>query len=323
MTNRYNPAGHHRRSIRLPDYDYTQAGLYFVTVCTHGGEEIFADPLLRRVIETFWQRIPRHFPGVTLDAWVVMPNHLHGILIIHGDGDGGGRDGRGEASHETNLSAQPLASGRTNSTAQPPTGDASPLHEPTSSAQPPAGDASPSHEPASSAQPPASACTGEASQETTWSIRPLASGRTDSSAQLPTRDASPLPEPASSAQPPAGDASPLPEPASSAQPPAGDASPLPPYPQGVPSGSLGAIVGNFKSVTARRINQLRRAPGTPVWQRNYYEHIIRGERALRAIRRYIAANPANWTLDPLHPAATITAAGSWDEDIWRALQEPL
>lgn len=72
-------------------------------------------------------------------------------------------------------------------------------------------------------------------------------------------------------------------------------------PTGPPSGSLGAIVGNFKSVTTRRINRMRKTPGGPVWQRNYYEHIIRDEGELRRIRNYILANPARWAQDQENP----------------------
>ncbi|RKY87205.1 hypothetical protein DRQ11_06870, partial [candidate division KSB1 bacterium] len=67
------------------------------------------------------------------------------------------------------------------------------------------------------------------------------------------------------------------------------------------SGSLGAIVGNFKSVTARRINRIRKTPGTPVWQRNYYEHIGRNETELARIREYIRLNPLKWELDRENP----------------------
>ena len=59
-----------------------------------------------------------------------------------------------------------------------------------------------------------------------------------------------------------------------------------PLPCSAAHGSLGAIIGNVKSVMARRINQVRDAPGAPVWQRNYYEHVVRTEGALRAIREY-------------------------------------
>jgi REP element-mobilizing transposase RayT len=58
------------------------------------------------------------------------------------------------------------------------------------------------------------------------------------------------------------------------------------------AGSLGAIIGQFKSVTTKRINQTRNTPGAPVWQRNYYEHIIRNDSDLHAIRQYISSNPA-------------------------------
>jgi REP element-mobilizing transposase RayT len=161
---RYDPNKHHRRSIRLRQYDYTQPGAYFVTLVTHGRELTFDDSVLCRVAETMWQRIPRHFPFVELDECVVMPNHVHGILVIVDQ----------NANNDT-----------------PPSGPA--------------------------------------------------------------------------------------------------------------SGSLGAIVGNFKSVTARRINRIRKTPGTPVWQRNYYERVIRNERELNAIRQYIRDNPAHWAEDRENP----------------------
>jgi hypothetical protein len=62
-------------------------------------------------------------------------------------------------------------------------------------------------------------------------------------------------------------------------------------------GSLPTIVRSFKSATTRHINILRGTPGAPVWQRNYYEHIIRNEDALHRIRQYIATNPLRWHLD--------------------------
>jgi REP element-mobilizing transposase RayT len=56
-------------------------------------------------------------------------------------------------------------------------------------------------------------------------------------------------------------------------------------------------VGAFKSFSARRINALRCTPGVPVWQRNYYEHIVRKQEELAHIVAYIQANPANWITD--------------------------
>lgn len=177
----FDPTRHHRRSIRLPNYDYTQAGAYFVTLVTYQRDLLFDDPVLRRIVETFWQRIPLHAPRVRQDTSVVMPNHLHGIiwLLDH--------DHRKDKAPPIDLAAAPGI---------------------------------------------------------LIDIEPAAK-------------TSPLLQP----------------------------------------GSLGAIIGNFKSITTRRINQVRKTPGLPVWQRNYYEHIIRHDRELNAIRQYIIDNPARWAED--------------------------
>lgn len=67
--------------------------------------------------------------------------------------------------------------------------------------------------------------------------------------------------------------------------------------QNATSGSIGAIVGNFKSLMTRRINKLRHTPGGKVWQRGYYDRIVRNERELDATRRYIQNNPIRWAED--------------------------
>jgi REP element-mobilizing transposase RayT len=64
---------------------------------------------------------------------------------------------------------------------------------------------------------------------------------------------------------------------------------------------LSEIVRAFKTFSARRINEVRGTPGTPVWQRNYYERVVRNERELHAVREYIRANPLNWYLDKENP----------------------
>jgi REP element-mobilizing transposase RayT len=82
---------HHRHSIRLKGYDYRWAGAYFVTLCTFQRECLFTfwdcDGTLELntlgcMAKTDWLAIPEHFPGVELDAYMVMPNHVHGILVI-------------------------------------------------------------------------------------------------------------------------------------------------------------------------------------------------------------------------------------------------
>ena len=81
-----------RQSIRLRDFDYSQNGAYFVTLCTARrlcllGNIEDGDVRLSpvgQVVRSLWQDLPRHTPGLTIDAWVVMPNHLHGIVVLSG-----------------------------------------------------------------------------------------------------------------------------------------------------------------------------------------------------------------------------------------------
>ena len=193
---RYDPERHRRRSIRLQGYDYTQPGAYFVTICTHNRAALFGrvvdgDTVLNecgRIVWECWREIPDHFPHVALDAFVAMPNHVHGIIWIVDD--------------------------------------------------------------------------------------------------VGATHASPLPDDG---------------------------------PRGPTSGSLGAVVGSFKSAVTRRINARRGTPGAPVWQRNYYEHIIRNEGALHAIRRYIIENPVRWRLDRYNPHAT--GQDLQARALWRMLQD--
>ena len=164
---------HHRRSIRLPEYDYTLPGAYFVTICTYKRAHLFGQVIdggmqlsrYGQIAHACWEEIPAHFPHVELDAFVVMPNHIHGIIVVG-------------ARH-----AVPLQQPQTEQFGKP-----------------------------------------------------------------------------------------------------------------VP-GSVPTIVRSFKSAVTKRINAIRGTPGARVWQRNYWEHVIRHERALNAIRQYILANPIRWHLD--------------------------
>ncbi|GAC1374440.1 MAG: transposase [Aquirhabdus sp.] len=89
----FNPDRHHRRSIRLKHYDYSQAGLYFITLCTHQRLSLFGDVVagemqlneMGRVVQDVWQDLPNHYTHVELDCFVVMPNHVHGIVRFNGD----------------------------------------------------------------------------------------------------------------------------------------------------------------------------------------------------------------------------------------------
>lgn len=67
-----------------------------------------------------------------------------------------------------------------------------------------------------------------------------------------------------------------------------------------PSQTLGSIVRGFKATTTKQINKLRNSPGSPVWQRNYFERVVRNERELNRIREYIQNNPFNWNKESSH-----------------------
>jgi REP element-mobilizing transposase RayT len=201
------PRHHHpqRQSIRLRGWDYTTPGAYFITICTYRRENLFDALILRELAENAWRNIPTHPHArlVTLDEWVVMPNHLHGILMLVDDeqGDEADADCRGEAGRKLPRLA-PRTSRR----------PASPLRE--------------------------------------------------------TFDDTNIPF-----------------------------DPIQSLPHGVEPGSIGAIIGNFKSLVTRRANNLRRTRGGKLWQRGYYDHIIRNERELDAVRHYIRDNPRRWQDD--------------------------
>lgn len=87
---KYNPQIHHRRSIRLKGHDYTQAGEYFVTICVKDRECILGNISLDQVklsrigeiAKECWERIPQHFSNAGLDEYVIMPNHVHGVIVL-------------------------------------------------------------------------------------------------------------------------------------------------------------------------------------------------------------------------------------------------
>jgi putative transposase len=187
---KYNPDIHHRRSIRLKDYDYSQAGAYFVTICTYSKECLLGDIVDRGIrLNSYgdiaikcWHDLSNHYSYIGLDAFIVMPNHVHGIIVIDDLVGAGFKPA--------------LAWPSTRQTDQTPNSRAG--------------------------------------------LKPA-----------PTLKHYGLPE----------------------------------------------IVRAFKTFSSRQINRVRNTPGVPVWQRNYYEHIIRNEIDLDKIREYIVCNPMNWRDD--------------------------
>lgn len=88
---KYNPEIHHRRSIRLKHYDYSRTGAYFVTICTQNKECLFGNVIGGKMqlndmglfTSQCWNDIPKHFPNAKLDEFIIMPNHIHGIVILN------------------------------------------------------------------------------------------------------------------------------------------------------------------------------------------------------------------------------------------------
>ena len=162
-----------RKQLRLKEYDYSQPGAYFVTICTKDrrhlfggikGESMHLNPY-GRVVQSCWEEIPDHYPQVQLDEFVLMPNHMHGIIVILEDVD--------------TVGARHASPQRKNNT-------------------------------------------------------------------------------------------------------------------------LGDIVGSFKYAVTKRNNESK---GVSIWQRGFFEHIIRDGKSLDRIREYIATNPQRWQLDRENPEA--------------------
>ena len=90
---KYNPQIHHRHSIRLKGYDYSQAGLYFITICTKDRECFFGEIVngsmnlskMGVIADVLWYEIKNHAKNIELGEFVVMPNHIHGIIVLNGN----------------------------------------------------------------------------------------------------------------------------------------------------------------------------------------------------------------------------------------------
>ena len=188
---KYDAEKHHRRSIRLKGYDYGSVGAYFVTICTQNRACWFgavADGEMQlnevgRIAQVSWHELPARFPNISLEVSVVMPNHIHGIIIV---------------------GAQFIAP-----------------------------------------------------QDRILNL--IASTSQGAMNRAPT---------------------------------------------------LGEIVRSYKAVSSRVI----RRSTTPdfAWQRNYYEHVIRGDDSLNRIRQYVLDNPSHWVFDRENPAATsLEPANLW------------
>jgi REP element-mobilizing transposase RayT len=369
----YDPQRHHRRSIRLKGYDYTQPGAYFITICTHGRECLFGEIIdgemhlneAGQIVVQTWQDLPNHVPNVQLDAFVVMPNHVHGIIIITdragvvgtgseavrttmGSGSaagsvgagsvGAGSVGAGSEPAPTTTTAPGSAAGSGPTTGPGSTMGSGPTTGPgstmgsgpttgpgstmgsgpttgpgsTMGSGPTTGPGStmgsgPTTGPGSTtgSGPTTGPGSTMGSGPTTGPGSTMGSGPTTGPGSTMGSGPTAGPGPTTGSDPVGAGSEPAPTEPAPTEPAPTEPAPTEPAPtEPAPTRSshgLPEIVRQFKTFSARRINELRGTPGTPVWQRNYYEHIIRDESSLNRIRQYIAENPVRWDADRENP----------------------
>jgi REP element-mobilizing transposase RayT len=193
MMQTHPASSHHRHSIRLKGYDYSRAGVYFVTIVTWGRLMVFGkiengEMKLNRygeIVQKWWDDIPNHFPNVETGAFVIMPNHVHGIIIITEERRGTVPVPHDTTNHQHGMEIAQIEDGMNRG------GETPPLRRST----------------------------------------------------------------------------------------------------------LGQIVAYFKYKSTKEINALDGGRIAKLWQRNYYEHIIRNEHEMENIWNYIESNPATWETD--------------------------
>ena len=186
MSSKFDPKKHHRRSIRLKGYDYSQAGAYYVTIVVWHRECLFGKVVngkmrlndVGMIVELEWKELAKRLQFIELGAFMVMPNHFHGILFFH---------------EIVGATRQELPYARSGNVSLP-------------------------------------------------------------NVTIDSIDGSPLP-------------------------------------RGPQPKSLGAIMSQFKSRVTKRLWKFPALKGTPIWQRNYWEHVIRNEQDLQNKTDYIEANP--------------------------------
>ena len=83
----FDPAIHGRRSVRLPNFNYASNSAYFVTISLQERQPLLENSELRKILEENWNALPQRFPAVTLDEFIIMPDHIHFIIWLHPDGD--------------------------------------------------------------------------------------------------------------------------------------------------------------------------------------------------------------------------------------------
>ncbi len=320
---RFNPEIHHRHALRLRGHDYTQPGAYFVTVCTWGRESVLGDVVDREMrsnevgelVQRTWETLPERFPGIVLDALVVMPNHVHGIVMIGdkpGESSGIGHAGRVGDGDEVGRAGVREEQGHSVAGGQTGGGNALDGRGQSRGSEKDRDGSGWDRESGGSEE------RGEGSERGGFETGGQGEIGIGEKGGPEKGGASPAPTRVALASQ-QGDCQPISAPRHSVVPGhlvgAGLAPPVSRAPVSRVSPSrqatLGEIVGAFKSLSAIGCNRLLGRSGQPFWQRGFHDHIVRNDGALERIRWYIAGNPAHWDTDEENPIvapnATMTA----------------
>ena len=265
-----------RRSIRLKGYDYSQPGAYFITMVTQDKNNLFGKIVtgevilndIGKIVEQCWLEIPNHFHNTRLDTFIIMPNHVHGIIWIEEtstvNSDGTGTACRAPTSAIDSLGASTANSNGAGTANCDRTGTA--CRAPTSAIDSLGAGAADSNR------------TGTACRAPTGAIDSLGAGtancdRMGTACRAPTGDEGNFHAPTTQFEQ---------------------------FGKPVP-GSIPTIIRSFKSAVTKKVNEIQNTSCARIWQRNYHEHVIRDESSLNNIRLYITDNPLKWELIKNHP----------------------
>ncbi|MEO0408413.1 MAG: hypothetical protein AAF289_13780 [Cyanobacteria bacterium P01_A01_bin.135] len=295
----WNWYNNRRRSIRLPGYDYSASGLYFVTICTYQRQCLFGAVVngemrlndLGQIVAAEWVRSADIRREIECDEWVVMPNHVHGIVRIVA----GGLDGVAiaNATNGSGGNAVDMADGVAIADAM--NGSDAVMSDTVMDGSDDV--TSVDLIDASDTAPSVDVMDGSDTNVTNGSDNVTFKNMMDASDTVGAPGRAPLhgypqTDNGDRGRPPYqnGDRVRFPTGRNHrvrSSPQSGDRPTISPR-------SLSSFVGGFKCSATKQINIHRNARGTPVWQRNYYERIIRDTGELFRIRRYIRNNPLNW-----------------------------
>jgi REP element-mobilizing transposase RayT len=294
----------------MKGYDYSQPGAYFVTICTHGKQSIFGKIVdgemklndFGKVVEFTWNDLVNHVDGIELGPFVIMPNHIHGIIHIIAPANtvGAGSDINTSVGAGSGINASVGAGSGINASVGAGSEPARTEPARTEPARTEPARTEPARtEPARTEPAPTEPARTEPARTEPARTEPARTepartepARTEPARTEPTRTEPARTEPAHT------------EPARTEPTRTEPTRTEPARTSARKQTPLSEIVRQLKTFSAKRINLLRKSTGKPVWQRNYYEHIIRNNESYQKIGDYILTNPIQWENDRYYSGGT-------------------